>query len=473
MQILDKFYIGGQWVSPIADKSLPVVDPSTENTCAELAMGSAKDVDQAVAAAKNAFVSFSRTSVEERIAILERLITVYKKRYDDVAQAISLEMGAPISLAKGSQTHCGLGHLKEALKVLKDYSFKEQTESSLVIKEPIGVCGLITPWNWPINQIVCKVAPAIAVGCTVVLKPSEVAPLSAQVFAEIVAEAQVPKGVFNMVFGDGASVGSAISSHKDIDMVSFTGSTRAGVQVAQSAAPTVKRVAQELGGKSPNIILEDADVKLAVSVTLGEMMCNSGQSCNAPSRMLVPHALLPEIERELVKQVAKLNVGDPKNEETDLGPVVSDIQYMRIRQLIGEGIKDGAKLLCGGLDRPAGLTKGYYITPTIFSEVTPEMTIAREEIFGPVMAVIAYDDIADAIKIANDTVYGLAAYIQGKDKEIIQEVALSLRAGNININGNSGGYDTPFGGYKQSGNGREWGSHGFEDFIEIKAISGI
>jgi aldehyde dehydrogenase (NAD+) len=467
-----QFYINGEWVDPIEGKALDVIDPSNEQVCARISMGSEADIDRAVAAAKSAFASFGFSTREERVAILERCVEEYKKRYQDMADAIRMEMGAPRELAEQDQAHCGLGHLQEALNVLRDFDFEEDLGKHRVVKEPIGVCGLITPWNWPINQIACKVAPAIATGCTVVLKPSEIAPLSAQVWAEIMHAAGVPAGVFNMVHGDGPTVGAALSRHPDVDMMSFTGSTRAGTQVAMNAAPTVKRVTQELGGKSPNIILDDADLETAVTGGCLHMFNNSGQSCNAPSRMFVPAAKLAEAEA-IARRVAEATVvGDPASEGTDIGPVISELQFNKIQALIQAGIDEGARLIAGGVGRPDGLEHGYYVKPTVFSGVTNDMTIAREEIFGPVLAMIPYESEEEAIAMANDTPYGLAGYVSG-EIEHARRVARRIRAGNLHLNGASGGYAVPFGGFKQSGNGREWGAHGFTDYLEIKALEGF
>jgi aldehyde dehydrogenase (NAD+) len=437
-----------------------------------ISLGSEADVDKAVAAAKAAFPSFSRTTRQERVELLESCAEVYQKYYKDIAAAISEEMGAPAKLANTAQAYCGLGHLQEAAKVLKDFAFEEDLGEHRVFKEPIGVCGLITPWNWPVNQIGCKVAPALAVGCTMVLKPSEVAPLSAYLWTQVMHEAGVPAGVFNMVNGDGPVVGTALSRHPDVDMMSFTGSTRAGTLVAQNAAPTVKRVTQELGGKSPNIILEDADLEQAVTGGVMHMYNNTGQSCNAPSRMLVPASKLSEAEEIAARVSSKVVVGDPASEETTMGPVVSEVQFKKIQGLIETGMEEGARLVTGGPGLPDGLERGYFVKPTVFSGVNNEMTIAREEIFGPVLVMIPYESEEEAIRIANDTPYGLAGYVQSGDIGHARDVAAQIRAGNVHINGASGGFDVPFGGYKQSGNGREWGHHGFTDFLEIKAVEG-
>ncbi len=473
MRIYDKFYINGEWVDPVTPKSLDVINPATEEVCAKISIGSAADVDKAAKAARTAFSTFGKSSRKERIDLLGAICEAYQNNYQDLADAISEEMGAPTKLAVGAQAGAGLGHLSTALEVLKNYQFEGTAGLSLIVKEPIGGCGLITPWNWQINQMTCKVAPALAVGCTVILKPSEVAPLCAYVFTKIMEEAGVPAGVYNMINGDGPGVGTALSSHPEVDMMSFTGSTRAGALVAQNAAPTVKRVTQELGGKSPNIVLDDVDLEAAVTRSTLSMFSNTGQSCNAPSRMLVPADKM-EAAAEIAGRVANaVVVGDPKAEGTTMGPVVSDVQFNKIQGLIQQGIDEGATLVAGGTGLPDGLDKGYFVKPTIFSNVNNDMTIAKEEIFGPVMAILPYDSEEEAIAIANDTPYGLAGYIQGDNMERVRSVASQIRAGNININGVSGDLNTPFGGFKQSGNGREWGEHGFIDFLEIKAISGV
>ncbi len=467
-----QFYINGEWVDPATPNDFDVINPANEEVCAKISLGSEDDVNAAVAAAKKAFQSFGFSSRQERLDLLESCVATYQKYYNDMADAIREEMGAPKSLATTAQAHTGLGHLEQAAKVLKDFAFEEDLGEHRVFKEPIGVCGLITPWNWPVNQIACKVAPALAVGCTMVLKPSEVAPLSAYLWTQIMHEAGVPAGVFNMVNGDGATVGTALSKHPDVDMMSFTGSTRAGSLVAQNAAPTVKRVTQELGGKSPNIILDDADLEAAVTRGVMHMYNNTGQSCNAPSRMLVPAAKLAEAEAIAAKVTESVVVGDPADEGTTMGPVVSEVQFNKIQGLIQKGIDEGAKLVCGGTGLPDGIDKGYFIRPTVFSEVNNDMTIAREEIFGPVLVMIPYETEEEAIAIANDTPYGLAGYVQSDDIDHARRVASRIRAGNVHLNGAAGGYEVPFGGYKQSGNGREWGHHGFTDFLEIKAVEG-
>ena len=472
MREYKQFYINGEWVDPVTTNDFDVFNPASEEVCAHISLGSEADVDKAVAAAKNAFDSFGRSSRAERLELLESCIEVYQKYYNDIADAIREEMGAPQALATGAQAFCGLGHLQEAAKILKTFEFEEEMGQHRIFKEPIGVCGLITPWNWPVNQISCKVAPALAVGCTMVLKPSEVAPLSAYLFAQVMHEAGVPAGVFNLVNGDGPVVGTALSRHPDVSMMSFTGSTRAGSLVAQNAAPTVKRVTQELGGKSPNIVLDDADLEAAVTRGVMSMYTNTGQSCNAPSRMLVPAAKLAAAEAIAAKVTESVVVGDPAAEGTTMGPVVSEVQFNKIQALIEKGIEEGATVVTGGPGRPEGLDKGYFIRPTVFSGVNNEMTIAREEIFGPVLAMLPYDTEEEAIRVANDTPYGLAGYVQSGDIDHARDVASKIRAGNVHINGAAGGFDVPFGGFKQSGNGREWGHHGFTDFLEIKAVEG-
>ena len=466
------FYINGEWVAPTTSELLDVINPATEQPIGQIAMGGVEDVNKAVAAAKAAFDSFSQTTKEERIALLEAIIAKYSERLGDVAAVISEEMGAPVNLANKAQAPAGLGHLMTTLEVLKTYEFEQDLGTSRIIKEPAGVCGFITPWNWPINQIACKVAPAIAAGCTMVLKPSEVAPFNAIVFAEVMDAAGVPAGVFNLVNGDGPVVGAALSSHPDVDMMSFTGSTRAGVEVAKNAAPTVKRVAQELGGKSANIILDDADFQETIARDVFGMCTNSGQSCNAPTRMLVPKSRMDEAAAVAKAAAEQVKVGDPSAEGTTIGPVVSEVQFDKIQNLIQRGIDEGAKLETGGTGRPEGLNAGYYIKPTVFSHVTNDMTIAQEEIFGPVLSMIGYEDDEDAVRIANDTLYGLSGYISSGDRERANKIARLIRSGNVHVNGAPNDQKAPFGGYKQSGNGREWGEHGFEEFLETKAILG-
>ena len=466
-----RFYINGEWVEPAVPKTLDVINPANEEVCGRISLGGAADVDRAVAAAKSAFESFSRASREERLALLERIVAEYKKRYDDMAAAITEEMGAPAGLAQQAQAATGLMHFQTAIGILKDYEFQTLRGSTLIAREPIGVCGFITPWNWPINQMACKVAPALAVGCTMVLKPSEVAPFSGIVLAEILDAAGVPPGVFNLVNGDGPGVGAAISAHPDIDLVSFTGSTRAGVEVARAAAATVKRVHQELGGKSPNILLEDADMERAVTRGVKHVMQNSGQSCNAPTRMLAPNRRMAEVIAHARTAAESTTVGDPHG-NSEIGPVASEVQWNKIQGLIKKGIEEGATLVTGGPGRPEGLDRGYYVKPTVFAGVTNGMTIAREEIFGPVVAILGYDTVEEAIAIGNDTPYGLAAYVQGTDPAALRHVASRLRAGQVTINGAGMDPMAPFGGYKQSGNGREWGDLAFGEFLETKAEIG-
>jgi len=467
-----KFYIDGKWVDPVEGlKTLDVINPATEKPAGRIALGSAADVDLAAKAAAKAFKSYSRTSRQERIELLEAIVAEYTKRYADMAQAITEEMGAPASLAQRAQAAMGKAHVATAIEVLKTYEFEEDRGPTRIVKEPIGVCGFITPWNWPVNQIAAKVAPALATGCTMILKPSEIAPFSAQIWTEILDAAGVPAGVFNLVNGDGPTVGAAISSHPLIDMVSFTGSTRAGVEVARNAAPTVKRVHQELGGKSPNIILDDDIFPTAVAAGVKHVMNNSGQSCNAPTRMLVPAGRMDEAIA-ISKQTAEgLTVGDP-NGNSHLGPVVSDVQWKKIQGLIEKGIAEGATLVTGGPGRPEGLDVGYYVKPTVFANVKPDMAISREEIFGPVLSILSYDTVDQAIEIGNDTEYGLASYVWSADQAKAREVASRMRSGQVSINGGGGDLMAPFGGYKMSGNGREWGDHAFHEFLETKAVLG-
>jgi aldehyde dehydrogenase (NAD+) len=471
IQDLRNFYINGQWVEPLKAQDLAVENPATEESLATISLGAAGDVDLAVAAAKAAFPIYSQYSVEQRIALMEKLLEVYMGRYDEMAAAISMEMGAPISFATAAQADCGRGHISTALEALKTFEFERQVGSTLVVKEPIGVCGFITPWNWPINQISCKVAPALATGCTMVLKPSEIAPLSGYLFTEMMDQAGFPAGVYNMVNGDGPGVGAVIASHPDVEMVSFTGSTRAGILVAKAAAETVKRVTQELGGKSPNIIFADADLESAVARGVMGMMGNTGQSCNAPSRMLVEASVYDqavEIARRVAEQIP---VGQPSTEGQHIGPLSSRVQFDKVQGLIAQGIDEGAQLIAGGLGKPEGFETGYFVKPTVFAGVNNQMVIAREEIFGPVLSMIPFASEAEAIAIANDTPYGLAAYLSTGDGERAKRVAGQLRAGMIGVNSTQQNYTAPFGGYKQSGNGREWGEFGFDDFLEIKGIS--
>jgi aldehyde dehydrogenase (NAD+) len=465
-----KFYINGEWVDPATPATLDVINPATEEAFAKISMGSAADVDKAVAAAKTAFDSFSRTTVAERLELFAAILAEYAKRYDEIASAISTEMGAPIWLSKAAQAATGQAHIATAMNILKNFEWETRKGAYVLRREPIGVCGLITPWNWPINQITCKIAPALAAGCTMVLKPSEVAPVNAIILAEILHAAGVPKGVFNLVNGDGPAVGAVMSAHPDVQMMSFTGSTRAGILVAKAAADTVKRVAQELGGKSANIVLEDADLQKAVSGGVSQVFTNSGQSCNAPTRMLVPRGKHDQA-LEIAKATAEtVKAGDPFAEGTVMGPVVNDVQWGKIQALIQTGIDEGATLVTGGTGRPDGLNAGYYVKPTVFGNVTNDMTIAREEIFGPVLTILAYDTEEQAIDIANDTPYGLSGYVQSASVEHAMDVASQIRTGNVHINGSGPDFNAPFGGYKQSGNGREWGELGFEEFLETKAI---
>ncbi|MGB8579600.1 MAG: aldehyde dehydrogenase family protein [Candidatus Sulfotelmatobacter sp.] len=472
MKNFRQFYIDGKWVDPAVARDFAVINPANEEPVATISLGSAADVDRAVAAAKRAFESYSETSRDERLALLRRVADIYQSKMEPMAQAISEEIGAPISPSRKAQAPAGLAHLLEIVKVLERFNFEELKGSTLMRKEPVGVCGLITPWNWPMNQIVTKVAPALAAGCTMVLKPSEIAPLSAYLFAQILDEAGVPAGVFNMVNGDGPTVGAAISSHPDVAMVSFTGSTRAGVSVAVAAAPTVKRVTQELGGKSANIILDDADFDKAVKQGVQECFRNTGQSCNAPTRMLVPRSKMAVAAAAAKAAADSTKVGDPLSESTSVGPLSNKAQFEKVQRLISQGISEGATLIAGGLGRPEGLTEGYFAKPTVFSDVSNDMTIAREEIFGPVLCIIPYEDEEDAIRIANDTAYGLSGFVTAGDIERARRVAKRIRSGNVHINGARVDFAGCFGGYKQSGNGREWGESGLEEFLELKAIFG-
>jgi len=467
-----QFYIDGKWVAPIETSDFSVTNPATEEIIATISLSGVADVNKAVAAAKRAFTSFSETTLDERVALLRRIIEVYQSRLEEMAETISWEMGAPMSLTRAAQAPVGLAHLNEVVRILGYFKFEEMHGTTMMRKEPVGVCGFITPWNWPMNQIVCKVAPAIAAGCTVVLKPSELAPLSAYLFAEILDEARVPAGVFNMVNGDGPTVGAAIAAHPDIDMVSFTGSARAGVAVALAAAPTVKRVTQELGGKSANIILDDADLEKAVKQGVQSCFRNTGQSCDAPTRMLVPKAKMPAAIAAAKQAAEATNAGNPLAEETHIGPLAGKAQFAKVERLINKGMEEGATLVAGGLGKPDGVTKGYFVKPTVFANVRNDMTIAREEIFGPVLCLIPYDDEEHAIAIANDTPYGLSGYVTSGDMDHARRVAKRIRAGNVHINGARSAFDGCFGGYKQSGNGREWGEAGLEEFLELKAIFG-
>ena len=466
------FYINGSWVKPNGVETLDVINPASEEKVTKISLGTANHVNEAVAAARTAFETYSQTPVEQRIDLLTTIREIYKRRLDDVADAIQTEMGAPTYLAKGAQAMVGLGHLKAAIRSLTNHNFEYEHGSFIIRHEPIGVCGLITPWNWPVNQVVSKLAPCLAAGCTAILKPSEIAPLSSMVIAEILDEAKVPAGVFNLINGMGPVVGEAMSAHPDIDMMSFTGSTRGGVAVAKASADSVKRVSQELGGKSANIILDDANFEGSIRAGVDSCMSNTGQSCNAPTRMLVPASRKDDAYSIAKDAAERVIAGDPKKEETTIGPLVSDVQYKKVQNLIQKGIDEGAELLIGGTGKPDGLEKGYYAKPTVFGNVENDMAISKEEIFGPVLSMLTYENIDDAVAIANDTEYGLAAYVSGEDKETLTSIARRLRAGQIHVNYGSGGADAPFGGYKQSGNGREKAEWGLEEFLEVKAIMG-
>lgn len=465
-----QFYIDGVWVDPVTARTVPVENPATEQTIGHISLGSAADVDKAAAAARRAFESWQFSTRAERLALLKAIGAGIERRREDLARAVSDEMGAPMSLANGPHVNLLAGHLQTAIAILETFPFERQDGETLHLWEPIGVVGMITPWNWPLNQIACKVFPALATGNTMILKPSEIAPINAAIFTEIMHEAGVPKGVFNLVNGDGPGVGTAISGHPGIDMVSFTGSTRAGIAIAANAAPTVKRVAQELGGKSPNIVLDDSALAKSVAKGTAAMMGNSGQTCTAPSRMLVPAARMEEAKAAAKEAAETVVAGDPKGNAA-IGPVVSKAQWDRIQGLIEQGIEEGATLVAGGPGKPEGLETGHYVKPTVFADVTNDMTIAREEIFGPVLCILGYRDYDDAIAIANDTEYGLASHIMGQDIATATRLARRIRAGRVAING---GYDlnAAFGGYKKSGNGREWGVFGFHEFLEVKSVMG-
>ncbi len=467
-----QFYIDGAWVDPVAPRNLEVVNPATEESFARISLGSPEDVERAVRAARRAFPAYAATSVQERLGWLERIVAGFRARLPELARAMTMEMGAPITFSTERQATVALFHFEEALRVLAGYPFEERMGGGIVRREPIGVCGLITPWNWPLNQVASKVAPALATGCAVVLKPSEIAPLSSLLFAQIVHEAGLPPGVFNLVNGDGPTVGEAIAAHPEIDMVSFTGSTGAGVRVAKLAADTVKRVAQELGGKSANIILPDADIRAAVVAGVHACNTNAGQNCQSPTRMLVPRDRRDEVFAAARDAVAAIRLGDPMDPASTMGPLVSQAQFDKVQQLIQSGVDEGATLVAGGAGRPPGLERGYYVRPTVFGDVTPDMRIAREEIFGPVLSIMSYDDEDQAIAIANDTPFGLAGFVQSPDLERARRVANAIRAGRVYLNGAPFDRSLPFGGYKQSGNGREFGVFGFEEYLEVKAILG-
>ena len=466
-----EFYINGEWVDPMKSNPFNVINPATEAVAGKINLGTKADVDKAVKAASEAFKSWSQTSKEERLHVLDRIIEEFEKRLPEMAEAITEEMGAPAWLSLGSQAALGVNHFKNTRAVLERFEFESDRGGSHISREPIGVCGLITPWNWPMNQICAKTSPALAVGCTVVLKPSEIAPFSAKIFADIIHAAGVPAGVFNLVHGEGPEVGQAIAEHPLVDMVSITGSTRAGVAVAQAAAPTVKRVHQELGGKSPNILLEDADIEAAVTGGINAVMTNSGQSCRAPTRMIVPNKLMDQVSKIAKEVVENWAPGDPK-QDSRMGPVISDQAWEKIQRLIKSGIDEGATLVTGGNGKPEGLEQGYFVKPTIFSHVNNDMEIAREEIFGPVLSIIGYDTEEEAVEIANDTDYGLGGYVQSKDLDRARSVASKIRAGYISINNAGMDISVPFGGYKQSGNGREYGDEAFGEFLEYKSLLG-
>jgi aldehyde dehydrogenase (NAD+) len=467
-----KFYIDGAWVDPAAPSTLGIVNPATEETFAQISLGSRADVDRAVKAARRAFATYSVTSVEQRLSWLHKIIEGFRARLPELARMMTLEMGAPITFATQRQATVALFHFEEAARVLADYEFEARMGNGIVRREPIGVCGLITPWNWPLNQVASKTAPALATGCTVVLKPSEIAPLSAMLLAEIIDDAGLPAGVFNLVNGDGPTVGEAIAGHPEIDMVSFTGSTAAGVRVAKLAADTVKRVAQELGGKSANIILADADLKRAVIEGVHACYTNGGQNCQSPTRMLIPRAQRDAAFAAAREAVGSIRLGDPLDPASTMGPLVSQGQFDKVQNLIQSGIDERATLVAGGTGRPSELNRGYYVRPTVFGDVTPQMRIAREEIFGPVLSIMSYDTEDEAIEIANDTPFGLAGFVQSRDPDRARAVANRIRAGRVYLNGAPFDRSLPFGGYKQSGNGREFGVFGFEEYLEVKAILG-
>jgi len=466
-------YIDGDWLPLSGNEMLPVVDPATEAIIAEVAAGTAADLDRAVAAARRAFGSFAASPVAERIALLERIHALMLDRAEALARTLTLEMGAAIGHARAAHVPLAAAHVRAAIDVLRDYDFLTMRGTTAIVREPIGVCGLITPWNWPLYQITAKVAPALAAGCTIVLKPSELSPLSALMFAQIVHDAGAPAGVFNLVNGTGPEIGAAMSAHPDIDMISITGSNRAGVLVAQVAAPTVKRVTQELGGKSPNVLLPDADFDRVVPLGVMAAFRNVGQSCSAPTRMIVPRARLADVE-EIARATAEaIVIGDPGEEDTILGPIANRAQFERVQAMIAAGIEEGAKLICGGPGRPEGKQRGFFVRPTIFSEVATGMRIAQEEIFGPVLAILPYDTIDEAVAIANDTVFGLGGHVQGADMDLARGVARRIRTGQVHLNHPAWDAYAPFGGYKRSGNGREYGAFGFEEYLEVKAILGF
>lgn len=467
-----KFYIDGDWIDPASDRRGDIINPSTEESVAPIAFGNAADVDRAVAAAKAAFPAYSIWSVAERLELLEAINAQLVERNDEIAHAISMEMGAPHALSCGAQAPSGTQHFSEIIRILKNgYAFEEPLGTTMLRREPVGVCALITPWNWPMNQIATKVAPALAAGCTMVLKPSELAPLNAVILTEIIHEAGAPAGVFNLIHGDGEGVGAPLTAHPGVDMVSFTGSTRAGIAISHNAAATIKRVALELGGKSANIILPDADFAKAVRDGVKGMMVNTGQSCNAPSRMLVPEARYEDVATIAVETAKKLQAGAPDS-GAFIGPIANKAQYGRVVSLIEKTIEEGAELLIGGADKPDGIDQGYFVKPTVFGRVTPQMTIGHEEVFGPVLAIQTYKDVDDAVAIANDSDYGLSGYVWGADIESAYKIAARLRTGMVHLNGAGLDAAAPFGGYKMSGNGREWGAHGLDEFLEVKSVFG-
>ena len=470
---LDRLFVNGEWVLPAGQERSAVIDPSTDEPVAQIALGNAQDVAVAVTAARRAFATWSVSTPSSRAALLDRIHALILERTEAFAQAISQEMGCAISVARGAQVPIAAEHIRVARDLAASYPFLVHRGSTAILREAIGVCGLITPWNWPLYQITAKVGPALAAGCTIVLKPSELSPLSALLFAEVVHDAGAPAGVFNLVSGTGPEVGTALAAHPDVDMISITGSTRAGVLVAQAAAPTVKRVAQELGGKSPNVILPDADFARAIPAAVAAGMRNVGQSCSAPTRIIVPRERLAEVERLACETASAFVVGDPRSPQTTHGPVANRAQFNRVQEMIGVGMAEGARLICGGPGRPQGLERGCYVRPTLFSDVQPQMRIAQEEIFGPVLVIIAYDSVDESVDIANGTVYGLGAHVQGQDLVAARAVAARIRAGQVHINNPPWSPDAPFGGYKRSGNGREYGVEGLEEYLETKAILGF
>lgn len=466
-----KFYIEGQWVDPLTPNDMTVINPATEEEIAVISNGTSDDLERAISAAKAAFPGYSKTTIDDRIAMLEKMMSVYESRYDEMAQTITEELGAPIDVSMNAQAHTGVGHLQGFIDALKDFVFEKKLKNGdILIREPIGICGLITPWNWPVNQMALKVIPALAMGNCCILKPSELTPLSAMLYAEIVHESGFPAGTFNLVNGDGAGVGRAMSAHPDIDMISFTGSTRAGTDISKTAADTIKKVTLELGGKSPNIVFSDADLETDVARGIQQCMYNSGQSCDAPTRMLVEKSVYDQALEIAKRTVEDIQCGDPKETGAHIGPLVSGQQLSRVQNLIEKGVSEGARLLAGGLGRPKEINSGYFCRPTVFADVTNEMTIARTEIFGPVLCIIPFDNEDEAIEIANDTPYGLAAYLNTTDSQRARRVSARLRAGMVHVNGASHNYGSPFGGYKMSGVGREGGELGLEDFTEVKTL---